>query len=287
MLKYLLLLATLCCGTLAALPVVLVHGIDARNDTMFHARDLIQQALPGTFVVAPNIGDGPHDSVFMNMNQQVALLCEQLGNTPELQGGFNLIGFSQGGLSARGYLERCNVPKVVNFISWVSPQMGVFGSPGVNDPAIDELLQKVPYVDWVQATLSFANYWVDPFNLTLYAEKSIFLADINNVRAHKNADYKKNILSLNSFTMLTSLVDIIVVPRESEWFGFYAANSTSTIVPMEESPLYVEDWIGLRALQAAGKLLRGSTTCEHQDYFTECFDSYFEKYVLPVLRMAN
>ena len=87
MLQYLLLLATLCCGTLAALPVVLVHGIDARNDTMFHARDLIQQALPGTFVVAPNIGDGQHDSVFMNMNQQVALLCEQLGNTPELQGG--------------------------------------------------------------------------------------------------------------------------------------------------------------------------------------------------------
>jgi hypothetical protein len=31
----------------------------------------------------------------------------------------------------RGYLERCNQPKIKNFISWVSPQMGVYGVPNV------------------------------------------------------------------------------------------------------------------------------------------------------------
>jgi hypothetical protein len=37
----------------------------------------------------------------------------------------------QGAILMRGYLERCNQPKVKNFISWVSPQMGVYGVPNV------------------------------------------------------------------------------------------------------------------------------------------------------------
>jgi hypothetical protein len=34
---------------------------------------------------------------FMNVNDQVALVCEMLRNDPQLQGGYNAIGLSQGG----------------------------------------------------------------------------------------------------------------------------------------------------------------------------------------------
>lgn len=37
---------------------------------------------------------------------------------------FNAIGFSQGTLITRGYIERCNNPPVFNYIAWVGPQDG-------------------------------------------------------------------------------------------------------------------------------------------------------------------
>ena len=37
-----------------------------------------------------------------------------------------------------------------------------------------------------------------------------------------------------------------LIPRETGWFGTYAANSDTTIVPLENQPFYVNDWIGLR-----------------------------------------
>lgn len=36
-------------------------------------------------------------SYFGDLNEQVADVCEQIRSIPELQGGYNAIGFSQGG----------------------------------------------------------------------------------------------------------------------------------------------------------------------------------------------
>lgn len=45
---------------------------------------------------------------------------------PELRSGFNAIGFSQGGLFTRGYVQRCNNPPVHNLVTFGSPHMGKF-----------------------------------------------------------------------------------------------------------------------------------------------------------------
>ena len=37
------------------------------------------------------------NSFFMDVNQQVAQVCGQLAQDPQLQGGYNAMGFSQGG----------------------------------------------------------------------------------------------------------------------------------------------------------------------------------------------
>jgi hypothetical protein len=65
----------------------------------------------------------------------VELICKALAADPNLAGGINVLGTSQGGILMRGYLERCNNPPVKNFISWVAPMMGVYGCPVVGIPS--------------------------------------------------------------------------------------------------------------------------------------------------------
>jgi len=54
--------------------------------------------------------------------------------------------------------------------------------------------------------------------------------------------------------MVTFLQDTMVQPIESERFEFYAPGQDKTIVPLKESPIYKEDWIGLKTLDEANKL---------------------------------
>lgn len=48
--------------------------------------------------------------------------------------------------------------------------------------------------------------------------------------------------------------DTMVIPRESEWFGAFQAGAESTVIPMEQQPIYTEDWIGLKQLNATNRL---------------------------------
>lgn len=90
----------------------------------------------------------------------------------------------------------------------------------------------------------------------------------------------------------------ILVPRETGWFGHFANDTTDSVVPIgadhqcwgccltsfaEETAMWKEDWIGLRTLQESGRLFRFTTTCEHQDYDSECFKKYFTLNALPHL----
>lgn len=50
--------------------------------------------------------------------------------------------------------------------------------------------------------------------------------------------YKSNMLSLNAFSVTYSTVDEIVVPRESETWGFYAPGQSKTVTPFNETDAY-------------------------------------------------
>lgn len=91
----------------------------------------LKQAYPGIYVKNVEIGNGYWDSFFKNMNHQVDDLCHQIASDPNLKDGFNLIGYSQGGLITRGFIERCNYPPVYNYITWSAPHFGEFGIPVV------------------------------------------------------------------------------------------------------------------------------------------------------------
>ena len=145
----------------------------------------------------------------------MATLCEELSQDKNLGEEVTLIGFSQGGLIGRGFMrmlgfvlfvslpcfcfvsfyssalvgvraflitehfkEKCNVPAVKVFISWVSPQMGIFGIPYLNLLPLDEAFDLVVYDKELQDLFSFASYWkgVSGFQLICFQlrKNSIF-----------------------------------------------------------------------------------------------------------------
>lgn len=53
------------------------------------------------------------------------------------------------------------------------------------------------------------------------------------------------------------------MPRDSAWFSFY---NGSALVPLREQPLYREDWLGLKRLDARGALAMESAPGEHMQF---------------------
>merc|ERR1712096_355724 len=84
-------------------------------------------------------------------------------------------------------------------------------------------------LDKYKAPLAFSDYWKDPTNEQEYLQKSRWLADMNNEKPHKNATYKANIITLESYTMVEALQDSMVQPKESEQHGFYKWGSMTEV----------------------------------------------------------
>lgn len=55
-----------------------------------------------------------------------------------------------------------------------------------------------------------------------------------------NEDYRTNLKKLENFVMVKFLQDSMVVPRESEWFGFYAPGQDIEVLPLQQTQLYLE-----------------------------------------------
>lgn len=84
---------------------------------------------------------------------------------PKLSEGFNAVGFSQGALFIRAYVQRCNSPPVRNLISIGGPNMGVFGLPNCMGPnstlceMMREALDLGAYLSFIQDHVVQAEYW--------------------------------------------------------------------------------------------------------------------------------
>jgi hypothetical protein len=75
----------------------------------------------------------------------------------------------------------------------------------------------------------------DPYNLQSYLAYNPFLPDINNELPAKNTTYKDNLASLERLVLFKFSKDLIVVPRESSWFGFYDGQQ---LVDLKDSDLF-------------------------------------------------
>jgi len=263
-------------------PVVLMYGITGDNNTMAVVEGWIKAVFPSIYVKRVQIGDGTWDSIFMPMNDQVKEFCSHIAADDNLKDGFNVIGYSQGSLISRGYIQRCNNPKVFNFISWAGPQAGQFGLPWINIDILDYYLGSFPYYEPIQSWLAPAQFWKDPYDLDDYLSVSLFLPDLNNEKAEKNQQYKTNFVSINQLVLIYSTNDTTIRPKESGWFSSYKENSLE-VIPVQETPFYQEDWIGLRTLDEQGKIYWGKTNCIHNEHPRDPCKQYFELHTLPYL----
>ncbi|KAJ3185278.1 Palmitoyl-protein thioesterase 1 [Gaertneriomyces sp. JEL0708] len=231
----------------------------------------LESELPGVYVksimVGANEDDDRQRSYFDRISRQVEEVCQALQEDELLKGGFNAIGFSQGGQFLRAYVEKCNSPAVNNLITFGSQHAGVSEWPGCRDKSdttcflARNLLLKGAYLSWVQNRVVQAQYYKDAKDYKTYLAKNIFLPDLNNERYIKNHTYAENLKRLQRFVMIQFKDDDMVVPRESAWFGYW--NEEGIMIPLKEQPLYKEDWLGLKTLDEEGKLVFATVPGRH------------------------
>ncbi|KAJ1654820.1 hypothetical protein IWQ61_005313 [Dispira simplex] len=269
-------------------PIVVWHGMGDSafsNDTMLAFRDYLQQLIPGVFVHLVTLGTSTNDDVkasFMgNVRDQVDMVCKQLKTIPALRQGFHGLGFSQGGLFLRAYVQRCNQPPMYNLVTLGSPHGGV-GAPPSCPPknwfcqGLFNQLKDRAYSWYFRDHIVQAQYFKDPRRLEDYRQYNIFLPDINNELTSKSLLYKERLLSLHRWIMVKYQNDTMIHPRDSSWFVSIEPTST---VPLRESVQYKEDWLGLRTLDERGALLMIAFPGQHLAHN----DTLFERDILHFL----
>ncbi|XP_059810453.1 palmitoyl-protein thioesterase 1-like [Hypanus sabinus] len=271
-------------------PVVIWHGLgdSCCEGLTLHFIRLVKEAIPGIYVLPLEIGNTVEEDVkngyFMNVNDQVELVCNILSKDKKLQNGYNAMGFSQGGQFIRAVAQRCPSPAMINLITFGSQHQGVYGvphCPGESSEFCDwirKLLNHGAYRSPIQKHLVQAEYWHDPLNEELYRNKSIFLADINQERGI-NERYKENLMKLKKFVMIKFLKDSVVDPIDSEWFGFYKAGQAKDTYTLQESILYKEDRLGLKAMDKLNKLEFLSVDGDHLQFSQEWFNTNIVPYL--------
>ncbi|CAG8450014.1 3271_t:CDS:2 [Ambispora leptoticha] len=272
-------------------PIVLWHGMGdscCNPESMGKIIELLEQTLPGVYVYSIMVGEDENEDkksgFFGNVNNQVAEVCEVLKADKQLKYGFNAIGFSQGGLFLRAYVQRCNDPPVHNLITFGSPHQGVSDIPGceIND-GLCQLMRNIArrgaYSGYVRTRVVSAQYYKDPTRLDLYKQQNIFLPDINNELEVKNATYKENLASLNTLVLIRFTEDVTLKPRDSAWFSFY--DEDGELQDLYNTPLYIEDWIGLRQLDEEERLEFKEAEGAHMKFD---LDFFVEEVIEPYLQ---
>jgi len=86
-------------------------------------------------------------------------------------------------------------------------------------------------------------------------------------------------MSLENFAMVKFTEDTMVQPIASEWFGFYETGQDIITIPLQQSDLYIEDWIGMKTLDQQKKLQFFAVVGDHLQFT----DAWFYQNMIPYL----
>jgi palmitoyl-protein thioesterase len=268
-LKYLLPIFAMSAPILAApilaapIPIVVLHGLESSSIKMEPFCDWLAISF-NTKIFNLEIGNGEKTSLYTPLTIQLDELCDIIYSNDELEEGFNFIGMSQGGLLARGYIERCNEYPVINLITLVSPHGGEF----------IESININMYSDFFQYHLSVAGYWRNPLELTNYFYKCRYLPILNNeIETEFSKHQSSQIMSLNNFIMIWSPFDSVLSPPESGKFSFY--DDSLNVIELKNTEIYIS--LGLKYLDDNKRLHMYQTNCSHVDHRNEiCYSQLYQ-----------
>jgi len=255
-------------------PVVVLHGLESSSREMEPLCDWLETTFH-TNVYNMEIGNGEKTSMYTSLSDQLDELCLSIYNIDELRKGFDFIGISQGGLLARGYVERCNSFPVRNLITLVAPHGGVFWNDNKNSGLM--------YNDFFQNHLSVASYWRNPNMLETYLTCCAYLPVINNEVwcDIESPTHRQNIRNLSNFVMIWSPMDTVLEPAESGKFSFF--DEDFEVIPLEETDIYKNDLLGLKYLNNKEGLHTFETNCSHVDHRNPGCFSQLERILKPFL----
>ncbi|XP_074028624.1 palmitoyl-protein thioesterase 1 [Leptinotarsa decemlineata] len=247
-------------------PIVLWHGMGESSCFPFVTGILIENlnaSLPGAHIVSIRIGNNIEEDVknsfFKHPDEQIQEACAAIAADPLLQNGFNAIGLSQGAQFMRGLVQRCPQAKVKNLISLAGQHQGVYGifhCGPLTEKMCDFIrrsLNHAAYKPEIQKMIVQATFWHDPLNEQIYRDHSTFLSDINNEKV-LNTEYIHNLQAVENFVMVKFENDSMIVPLETEWFGFYKPGQSVETESLQESDLYIDDRLGLQKMDKQSKL---------------------------------
>lgn len=272
-------------------PVVQMHGMgDYANNPfgMVPLKKFISSNLGGTYVTNIALGNTTTadmlNTFLMNMDLEVETFARAVRADANLVEGFNAIGYSQGNLIIRGYIEKYNNPPVFNWVSVHGPLAGVASFPHCNlttsfCKAFADLLGDLAYIPAIQSILAQANYFRDPLRISAYLAGDHFLADINNEKPTKNQTYNTNFAKVNHTALVKALADTMIWPNESEWFGFYQDGSQTEVLSMQQTSWFKDDSFGLQTAFNNNSLSFFTTPGDHLQFsdafILQMIDTFF------------
>ncbi|KZV53297.1 palmitoyl-protein thioesterase 1 [Dorcoceras hygrometricum] len=120
---------------------------------------------------------------------------------------------------------------------------------------VDNLIRSEIYSDYIQTHLAPSGYLKLPNNIAGYLSKCRFLPKLNNeLPGERNSTYKERFSSLKKLVLIMFEHDTVLIPKETAWFGYYPDGSFDPVLPPQQTKLYMEDWIGLKSLDDAGRV---------------------------------
>ncbi|KAL3319804.1 Palmitoyl-protein thioesterase 1 [Cichlidogyrus casuarinus] len=281
------------------LPVLLWHGMgdSGFNTGMQHLAQILEQSIPGLKTKQVTIGSNKAEVIhfitfstifkqdieatyFVPVQDQLKKICSEILANPLFDRGIQFLGLSQGGLFARALVQSCPLKgQLGSLISVGGPQQGIYGFPAcpggvsfVICRLIDKMLSEGAYLEFIQSRLVQAQYWHDPLNKDKYETDSLFLAGYNQEQKF-NKSFAENMKRLKNLVLVKFNDDQVVVPRESEHFGYFHYDDLSKIYNVSDSPLYKEDQLGLKSLDESGRLHLLSVDGDHLQFNLTWFKS--------------
>jgi len=309
-------------------PLVIWPGMgdSCYNDfSIGHLTKYFVNRIPGLHVHCISIGDSwlrtTLNSFVSNIDDMIEEACRKIGADPELREGFNAIGFSQGSQFLRGVAQRCPYPPMRTLISVGGQHRGIYGLPmcgqmealgsGLAFAVCDAIRSFVSILSRLPLIRSYsvqAQYWRDPYETDSSQTSYNFIADLNQEHSF-NFAYKKNLLKLKNFVLIRFLADEMVVPSESQWFGFYKNGQSIEVEPLQRhEKLYLarkrchanekksdviierddavedddevdDDPLGLRQMEAEGRLHFIAVEGGHLQLSGRDIDNLIQKYL--------